>query len=164
MRKIKYSRLPVKNQTAGTVSWLLTIILAGQLSACQPHSSGAGDAGVVALSSAPPGVYVEVDRNLTVQWQPAPGLAEQPIELQLWLPDGWHPEVSEVRGVNMYMGYLPLLWRAADDHWFAVLQVGACSEAQMLWQVTVPLRDDDGQLQPALQFQLQTVTKTTTDH
>ena len=56
------------------------------------------------------------------------------------MPQQWQPQLSEVRGVSMYMGRIPLAWQQLrPGEWQATLLVGACSDPVMHWQLTIPL-------------------------
>jgi hypothetical protein len=58
----------------------------------------------------------------------------------LLLPQQLQPQLSEVRGVSMYMGRIPLAWQQhSPGEWQATLLVGACSDPIMHWQLTIPL-------------------------
>lgn len=122
MRKIKYSTKLYKKCTTGLWVSLLFVLLSG----CNPP---------------PEPLEHSSDFPFSITWQPDQPRAEQPIEFRLMLPPDVQPLVSEVRGVTMYMGTIPVQWRFAEvGHWQATLLVGACSEPVMEWQLTIPLR------------------------
>ena len=122
MRKIKYSTMLYKKYTPLLWVSLLFILLTG----CNP---------------APDSLEHSADLPFSITWQPEQPRAEQPIHFKLTLPVEFQPELSEVRGVTMYMGRIPLQWQSvAPGKWQATLLVGACSEANMQWQLTIPLR------------------------
>lgn len=85
---------------------------------------------------------------------PGPNVpVEYPLELVLVLPDHVVPGLSLVEGESMYMGSIPLQWKENDTgNWQTTLYLGACTEPQMTWRLTVPLEDPLNQLPP--QFSL----------
>lgn len=122
MRKIKYSTLPYKKCTQAGWVCLLFILISG-------------------CDRPPDALNHSAEIPFTITWQPELPRAEQSIVFSLTLPLELAPELSEVRGVSMYMGRIPLQWQAAGaGQWQATLLVGACSEPTMQWQLTVPLR------------------------
>ncbi|MCC5879814.1 MAG: hypothetical protein JJU03_07980 [Idiomarina sp.] len=43
---------------------------------------------------------------------------------------------SEIRGVSMYMGRLPVIWEQGEDGlWRADIYLGACTDPQMVWEL-----------------------------
>ena len=120
MRKINYSTLQYKKCTPAFMC-LLSILLFG----CdRPLDAQINRA----------------DTPYTITWQPDSPRAEQPIVFKLLLPQQWQPQLSEVRGVSMYMGRIPLVWQQrSPGEWQATLLVGACSDPVMHWQLTIPL-------------------------
>ncbi|MGQ4275911.1 hypothetical protein ACQ5ES_02495 [Pseudidiomarina sp. E22-M8] len=76
--------------------------------------------------------------SLIMPSQPVP--IEHPLELKLELPAHVVPGLSFVEGESMYMGRIPLQWNENDTgRWQATLYLGACTEAKMIWRLTVPL-------------------------
>ncbi|WP_127348090.1 hypothetical protein [Pseudidiomarina mangrovi] len=122
MRKIKYSTPPYKKCTQAGWVCLLFILISG-------------------CDRPPNTIHDSPEIPFTITWQPELPRAEQPIVFSLTLPSDLAPELSQVRGVSMYMGRIPLQWQAVGaGRWQATLLVGACSEPTMQWQLTVPLR------------------------
>jgi hypothetical protein len=122
MRKIKYSATPYKKYTQLLGVCLLLVLISG----CDRPPDTLKHSAAIPFS---------------ITWQPELPRAEQPIVFSLTLPAELIPELSEVRGVSMYMGRIPLQWQqVAPGYWQATLVVGACSEPTMHWQLTVPLR------------------------
>lgn len=79
---------------------------------------------------------------------PARPQPEHPISIQLTLPIEWQPQASQLVAITMYMGSLPVVWKADDDTagvWHTTFQVGACAEPEMEWQLRVPLQTPQGQ-------------------
>jgi hypothetical protein len=122
MRKIKYSTTPYKKYTQCIGVCLLVTVLSG--------------------CSKPPDIQEHsAEIPFSITWQPELPRAEQAIVFSLILPSEVKPELSEVRGVSMYMGRIPLPWRQIQPgQWQAELVVGACTEPTMQWQLTVPLQ------------------------
>lgn len=120
MRKINYSSLQYKKCTP-VFMCLLSILLFGCDRPLDPQINRA-------------------DTPYAITWQPDSPRAEQPIMFKLLLPQQWQPQLSEVRGVSMYMGRIPLVWQQrSPGEWRATLLVGACSDPVMHWQLTIPL-------------------------
>jgi hypothetical protein len=122
MRKIKYSTAAYEKYTKRFGIFLLIILISG--------------------CNRPPDSQLHNQQiPFSISWQPEVPRVEQPIVFSLTLPPELMPELSEVRGVSMYMGRIPLQWQALEPGlWQATLLVGACTEAQMQWQLLVPLR------------------------
>lgn len=77
--------------------------------------------------------------------RPAQPQPETPFEIELTLPSDWEPQPSELVAITMYMGSLPVRWDAQGENaWIATVQVGACAESIMEWQVRVPLLTPQG--------------------
>ena len=135
MRKIKYSTRSYEKYTQQPWVCLLMILLSG-------------------CDGPPDKLNHSVEMPFSITWQPELPRAEQPILFSLQLPTELMPELSEVRGVSMYMGRIPLMWHEVQPgHWQATLLVGACSEPNMTWQLTVPLRQQS--TQPAYELPVQ---------
>jgi hypothetical protein len=120
MRKINYSSLQYKKCTP-VFMCLLSILLFGCDRPLETQINSA-------------------DFAYSITWQPDSPRAEQPIVFELLLPQQLQPQLSEVRGVSMYMGRIPLAWQQhSPGEWQATLLVGACSDPIMHWQLTIPL-------------------------
>lgn len=77
---------------------------------------------------------------------PARPQPESPILIQLTLPTDWSPQPSQLVAITMYMGSLPVIWEAVEQGvWRTQVQVGACAEAEMEWQLRVPLSTPQGE-------------------
>lgn len=127
MRKIKYSATLYEKYTLLLQVCLLMILLSG-------------------CDRPPDKLNHSAELPFSITWQPELPTAEQPIVFSLHLPTELMPELSEVRGVSMYMGRIPLVWQEIQPgHWQATLLVGACSEPNMAWQLTVPIRQQSTQ-------------------
>lgn len=65
---------------------------------------------------------------------------ETPITLTLELPEDVIVSASEIRGLSMYMGRIPVVWQEqADGTWQARILLGACTDPQMVWQLQINL-------------------------
>ncbi|MDX1525096.1 MAG: hypothetical protein R3273_02520 [Pseudidiomarina maritima] len=96
-----------------------------------------------------PQVQHSADTKIFHQIDPDQPMVEQPILIQLTLPEQVQPQLSKVTGVNMYMGAIPLVWQQqTQTRWQAELLLGACAEPLMQWRVTVPLLNGEQQLSP----------------
>lgn len=83
--------------------------------------------------------------------QPVP--VEQGLQLRLQLPDGVVPQLSRVEGESMPMGQIPLQWQQLDaNEWQAILYLGACTEEQMVWRMTIPLEHQQAALPQSVTF------------
>lgn len=91
-----------------------------------------------------------VHDNPRVSLFPEQPQVEQPLTILLELPSGVIPEDSQVAGINMNMGYMPLRWQQISPGlWQSEITLGACTEPVMQWLVTVPLTGRRDEL-PAL--------------
>ncbi|MDN7126528.1 hypothetical protein J6J08_03940 [Pseudidiomarina sp. 1APR75-33.1] len=82
--------------------------------------------------------FANSSATLTMPAGPVP--VEQAMVIELSLPPLVKPGLSQVEGVSMYMGSVPLLWKENDTgDWQTTLYLGACTEPRMLWRLTIPL-------------------------
>lgn len=93
------------------------------------------------------------NNGTTLQLDPQQPVAEREFQLFLHLPAELQPQPSELRGVDMYMGKIPVRWQqVSPTKWQASVFVGACSLAHMQWQLSVPVIGNDA-TDATLQFQ-----------
>lgn len=79
--------------------------------------------------------------------------AERPIQLILRSTKPLQIEASELRGLSMYMGRIPLQWEEVSNReWRTIVHVGACTDPDMRWQLRLSLSTDDGSYQRQLPF------------
>lgn len=84
---------------------------------------------------------------------PQPVPVEQGLHLRLQLPSEVTPQFTTVEGESMAMGRIPLQWQLNDaEEWWAVLYLGACTEQQMVWRMTIPLRHQQPDLPKSVSF------------
>ncbi|RUO21668.1 hypothetical protein CWE06_02105 [Aliidiomarina haloalkalitolerans] len=77
---------------------------------------------------------------------------EQLLELTLVTPAAVQPIMSDIVGVSMYMGRIPVVWeqRDADEElatsatWQAQLLLGACSDPNMVWNLRLNVENIAG--------------------
>ncbi|RUO38348.1 hypothetical protein CWE13_01520 [Aliidiomarina shirensis] len=63
---------------------------------------------------------------------------EQPIAIHLRTPSETYILHSEITGVSMYMGRIPVIWEPiGNDVWETTIYLGACTDPNMLWQLEV---------------------------
>ncbi|MEX1222599.1 MAG: hypothetical protein WEA82_10900 [Idiomarina sp.] len=123
---------------------------------CNQADSPEANSGALSLLnpeviSALDSIYSNNVANL--QLDPQQPRVEQEFKLLLTLASNVTPQASELRGVDMYMGKIPVRWqRVAPGQWQASIVVGACSLAHMQWQLTVPI-SESGTVITLLQFQ-----------
>jgi hypothetical protein len=78
---------------------------------------------------------------------------ETPLELRLRSSVPVQVESSELRGLSMYMGRIPVIWEPVNAHeWRAQLQLGACTDPDMRWQLELNLTNENGSHQWQLPF------------
>lgn len=64
-----------------------------------------------------------------------------------------------IAGVSMYMGTIPVaVEQVKATEWRAELWLGACSDPQMRWQMTIPWNDESTGTQGHYQFEFVTET------
>lgn len=89
--------------------------------------------------------------DLSVQISPATIPVESPLTLTVKTNRDIQQLSGEVRGISMYMGRIPLHWRKVSDtegiNWQAEFLLGACTEPQMRWQLTLTMATVSGQQQ-----------------
>jgi hypothetical protein len=68
---------------------------------------------------------------------------ETPLQLTAVLPqsdelNSMRIVASEITGISMYMGRIPVQWREiAANTWQADILLGACTDPNMIWQLTI---------------------------
>ncbi len=78
--------------------------------------------------------------------------AESPFIIRLSTPHNIKIEKAILEGVNMYMGSIPLFFKSEQKNtWHAEAMVGACSEPEMTWRLTVTYRAE-GQTHTLMYF------------
>lgn len=140
--------------------YLLKLSVFILLVGCSPADSPEANSG--ALSQLNPEVISARDSMysnnvVNLQLDPQQPRVEQEFKLLLTLPSELIPEPSELRGVDMYMGKIPVRWQQVSanlsaNQWQASVLVGACSLAHMQWQLSVPVSGTDS-ADSQLQFQ-----------
>ncbi len=89
------------------------------------------------------------DSVISFEISPLRPKAEQPFIINLTIVDDLQPGIGRMEGLNMNMGYLPVVWtQVSDQHWQANMMVGICAEPVMNWRVTVPLYETSGAGEP----------------
>lgn len=72
---------------------------------------------------------------------------ETPLQLTAVLPqsdefNSLRIVASEIIGISMYMGRIPVQWREiAPNTWQADILLGACTDPHMIWQLTITFAD-----------------------
>ncbi|MGX5914153.1 hypothetical protein ACR0ST_05415 [Aliidiomarina sp. Khilg15.8] len=70
---------------------------------------------------------------------------ERPLQLSLRSAERIEIKHSEIRGLSMYMGRIPVVWnRVSPIEWEARLQLGACTDPNMVWQLQMTLKNQNG--------------------
>ncbi|WP_145925002.1 hypothetical protein [Pseudoalteromonas luteoviolacea] len=65
--------------------------------------------------------------------------AEEPFIITVKAQPGIDLNNAYIEGVSMYMGKIPITFTKVDSNlWQAEVMVGACSLAEMQWQILVP--------------------------
>lgn len=71
---------------------------------------------------------------------------EQQTRLLLWSDAPLTISNAEVRGLNMYMGRLPVIVHQVDEHtWTAEFMLGACTEPHMVWELQLRINHPSSQ-------------------
>ena len=84
---------------------------------------------------------------------------EQEILVVFEAPEAFVLNHGRVEGVNMYMGYMPVLVsRVNATQWQAKFQLGACTEPSMRWRVSIPWQTVAGNEQGIYPFEFTTET------
>ncbi|MCH8500273.1 MAG: hypothetical protein LAT77_00015 [Aliidiomarina sp.] len=67
------------------------------------------------------------------------------LELHLSIPEDLTIVHSDVVGVSMYMGRIPLQWSPVTNQvWQADLLIGACTDPNMLWMLRIEFENPQG--------------------
>ena len=65
---------------------------------------------------------------------------EQPISMHLRTPLETVIVASEITGLSMYMGRIPVVWQPITANlWQADIYLGACTDPDMLWQLEISI-------------------------
>ncbi len=90
-------------------------------------------------------VQVDVD-GVRLIFQPGRVIAETPVTLELRVAPNEHISEAFLTGINMYMGKIPLQLqpKQSQGQWKSQFMVGACTEPEMRWQLTVLVRNQAG--------------------
>lgn len=78
--------------------------------------------------------------ELTLAPQHAP--SEQPLTLQLTLPEGDRVVSARIEGRDMFMGVIPVQF---DENGHAEVIYGSCSSNYMVWRMLVTVEDSHGE-------------------
>ncbi|WP_158684700.1 hypothetical protein [Pseudoalteromonas sp. T1lg48] len=63
---------------------------------------------------------------------------ESSFSVSLHMPSDTQIQGAKMQGITMYMGTIPVLFKQIDEQlWQADIMVGACSEPNMLWHLSV---------------------------
>lgn len=69
---------------------------------------------------------------------------EQPISMHLRTPSETFIVGSEITGVSMYMGRIPVIWESIGENlWQADILLGACTDPKMIWQLEITIADEN---------------------
>ncbi|SFR40422.1 hypothetical protein SAMN04488070_0547 [Pseudidiomarina maritima] len=84
---------------------------------------------------------------------------EEPFVITLTAPTDVQLENGKIEGISMYMGSIPLvIEQITASEWQAQVWLGACSDPQMQWQVTVPWYNTATSARGVYVFQFMTET------
>lgn len=121
------------------VKFLLYFIFLFVLQACTPATND--NSQLTLLQTA----------DLSVAISPATIPVESPLTLTVKTDNDIQQLSGEIRGISMYMGRIPLHWRKVSDTegtvWQAEFLLGACTDPQMRWQLTLTMATVSGQQQ-----------------
>lgn len=82
--------------------------------------------------------------GVSLQLDPQQPIVEREFQLVIHLPAELKPQPSELTGVDMYMGQIPVRWQqVSPTQWQTNVLVGACSLKHMQWQLSVPVTGTD---------------------
>lgn len=72
---------------------------------------------------------------------------EELFEFSLQIPDAENAEIKSafIEGRDMYMGKIPVFFTSDGDKYRSEVLLGACTEAQMVWRMTVNVVVDSQQ-------------------
>ena len=67
---------------------------------------------------------------------------ETPFTIFSDLPKGLHISDAKLKGITMYMGYIPQQFKKQGHIWQSDTMVGICSENNMLWNLELTVIDE----------------------
>lgn len=130
---------------------MLTIFLV----ACSKPIAPAKNVGFCAVGAIPNATcqHEIADRVLTF-YSSSPAMPEETaIDLFVELPVEWNIERSHLAGESMYMGTIPVTWSLLENgRWLAKIRLGACTDPQMIWRLTLLLATEEGQATAHVSF------------
>ncbi|RUO25692.1 hypothetical protein CWE09_02885 [Aliidiomarina minuta] len=63
---------------------------------------------------------------------------EKPVQLKLISEQELSLQQSEIRGLSMYMGRIPVIWQRTDmNTWQTDVMLGACTDPDMVWELII---------------------------
>ncbi|EGN75811.1 hypothetical protein A28LD_0862 [Idiomarina sp. A28L] len=69
---------------------------------------------------------------------------EQPISMHLRTPSETFIVGSEITGLSMYMGRIPVIWESIGRNlWQADILLGACTDPKMIWQLEITIAHEN---------------------
>lgn len=82
-----------------------------------------------------------MEQSHRVTFAPAPQI-EEPLTLTITGPYAANIAMVHIEGVNMYMGKTPVVMeQQSDQQWQGWTMLGACTEPNMRWVLTISYRD-----------------------
>ncbi|WP_298440105.1 hypothetical protein [uncultured Ferrimonas sp.] len=122
------------------------LLLCAALGGCSQEPSPA-TAAASAQSAAPSadlcqfqqGPCLRTDSQL--QLTPAHAPSEQPLQMNITLPEGYHIVEARIEGRDMFMGVIPVQFNGNR----ATTIYGSCSSDYMVWQLFVSAENGQGQ-------------------
>ncbi|MCC5855049.1 MAG: hypothetical protein JJU10_05100 [Idiomarina sp.] len=73
---------------------------------------------------------------------------EELLALGLVIPNSWQVVGSRLTGESMYMGSIPVVWRAESNtergQWATDVRLGACVLPDMQWRLSIEFDTPDG--------------------
>lgn len=77
---------------------------------------------------------------------------ETPFTIFSKLPSGLHITNAKLKGITMYMGYIPQQFKQYGDSWQSETMVGICAEKNMLWNLELTLVNKTTSVEKTLHY------------
>ncbi|KAA1152937.1 hypothetical protein [Pseudoalteromonas fuliginea] len=77
---------------------------------------------------------------------------ETPFTIFSELPNGLHITDAKLKGVTMYMGYIPQQFIKKGELWQSNTMVGICSEKNMLWRLELTILNQTSLVEQILNY------------
>lgn|SRR5690554_3288336 len=143
------------NRYISLVRLCMLSVLIVTLASCTKAPEPSAAIGFCAVGSIPNAhcQHKIADQTMTL-YSSSPSMPEETaIDLYVDLPNEWLIQRSHLSGESMYMGTIPVVWEALENgRWLAKIRLGACTDPQMIWRLSLRIDTEAGQTTTEVSF------------